>query len=65
VRKRERERENVRKREREIERERKWEGERERKKEGERDVEYGCFILFLKGMTGALAPFSYLIKKIY
>jgi hypothetical protein len=39
-------------RKREIER-----GGRER----ERYVEYGCFILFLKGMTGALAPFSYLV----
>ncbi len=29
--------------------------------ERERDVEYGCFILFLKGMMGALAPFSYLV----
>jgi hypothetical protein len=47
------------------------EGERERGrkreeggKEGERkrDVEYGCFI-FLKGMTGTLAPFSYLVRQ--
>ncbi len=40
---------------REIERER--EGGRESEKEGERKREY----LFLKGMTGALAPFSYLV----
>ncbi len=34
-------------------------------KEGERkrDVEYGCFILILKGMTGALAPFSYPVRR--
>jgi hypothetical protein len=50
VRKRGRER----KRQRDKERVRK----RERKRERERDVEYGCFIL---GMTGALAPFSYLV----
>jgi hypothetical protein len=31
-----------------------------RKRERERDVEYGCFIF--KGMTGALAPFSYLVS---
>jgi hypothetical protein len=33
--------------------------ERERKKEGER----GLLFLFLKGMTGALTPFSYLVKN--
>jgi hypothetical protein len=49
------ERVRVRKRERESEKD----GERER--ERERDVEYGCFILILTGMTGALAPFSYLV----
>jgi hypothetical protein len=46
-------RERVRKRERESKRE----GERER----DRDVE----LLFLKGMTGALAPFSCLVFYIY
>jgi hypothetical protein len=35
-----------------LEREREKEGGRER----ERDVVYGCFILILKGMMGALAP---------
>jgi hypothetical protein len=48
--------------ERERERVSKWEEEkvrqrgRKREREGEREREY----LFLKGMTGALAPFSYL-----
>ncbi len=48
-----------RERERGTERERKREGEGEREKEGggEREI---CRI-FLKGMTGALAPFSYLV----
>ncbi len=48
-------------RERERERERKKERERggEREKESGREREY----LFLKGMTGALAPFSYLVLK--
>ncbi len=43
--------------------EREWEREREKERgrETERDVEYGCFILIFKGMTGALAPFSYLV----
>ncbi len=43
---------------------RKRETERERvcEKEGERDVEYGCFVFIFKGITGALAPFSYLIN---
>jgi hypothetical protein len=27
----------------------------------EREREYGCFIFILKGMTGTLAPFSYLV----
>ncbi len=59
--------------ERKRERERKREGEREsgrdREKEGGRERE-SCRIcpellsLFLKGMTGALAPFSYLVMKI-
>jgi hypothetical protein len=50
----ERERGRERGRERERERERKREGLRVRKREGDRDV-------ILKGMTGALAPFSYLV----
>jgi hypothetical protein len=33
---------------------------RERDRERDRDVE----LLFLKGNTGALAPFSYLVNKI-
>jgi hypothetical protein len=40
------------------------EGERE-KQEGERDVENVQNCLFLKGMTGALAPFSYLVLDIF
>ena len=50
----------VREREREKERERgkKREGRRERKREREREY------LFLKGMTGALAPFSYPVRNI-
>jgi hypothetical protein len=62
-------REREREREREKERgERGREGEREREerrekergeREIERDVEY--VFLFLNGMTGALAPFSYLV----
>ncbi len=61
--------------ERERERERDKEGDNEelackgaytlftghREKEREREREY----LFLKGMTGALAPFSYLVIKIF
>jgi len=38
-------------------REREKERKRERGKERENDVEYGC----LTGMTGASAPFSYLV----
>jgi hypothetical protein len=39
------------------------ERERERNREGdrERNVKYVQNCLFLKGMTGALAPFSYLV----
>ncbi len=57
------------------EKERKTERERERGRE--RDVEYGHWIyfiafnkmaallfLFLMGMTGALAPFNFLVEKI-
>ncbi len=51
----------MRKRERVCVREREREGERER--ERERDVE--LLFLFLKGMTGALAPFSYLVLQIF
>ena len=66
----EREREIEREGGRERKREREKEGGRERKreseKEGERDVEYvnQCYFLFLKGMTGALAPLSFLVYKI-
>jgi len=56
--KRERERERVRKREREKERDKEREKERERKREGELSR---IVIFILKGMTGALAPFSYLV----
>ncbi len=52
-------------REREREREKEKEKERERERERvERDVEYVFQLLFLslKGMTGALAPFSNLVK---
>jgi len=35
-----------------------------RKSERERDVEYVQNCLFLKGMTGTLAPFSYLVINI-
>jgi hypothetical protein len=53
----------VREREREKERERKREGgrEREREKERVRKRERELLFSFLKGMTGALAPFSYLV----
>jgi hypothetical protein len=37
------------------------EGARERKREGGREREF----LFLKGMMGALAPFTYLVKRYY
>ncbi len=43
------------------ERERKREREVEREREREREGEY----LFLKGMMGALAPFSYLVLKCF
>jgi hypothetical protein len=51
----EREKKSEKEGEREIEKE----GERESEKEGERARE--LLFLFLKGMTGALAPFSYLV----
>ena len=57
----EREKEGRRERERGEEREIK---ETERKREGERDKRERCpelLFLLLKGMTGALAPFSYLV----
>jgi hypothetical protein len=53
-----REREKERGRESEREKERKKEGERERERERER-----VWLLNLKEMTGALAPFSYLVLK--
>jgi hypothetical protein len=77
-RKKEREKEREKKREKGKEKEREGErgGERgrerrrrrrrrrrERERERERDVEYGCFIFIFKGMTGAFAPFSYLVSK--
>jgi hypothetical protein len=68
VRKRERERERKREKERERERERervrKRESEKEREKERERCRMCPEFLfLSLKGMTGALAHFSYLVSK--
>jgi hypothetical protein len=53
--------------ERKREREREKEGgrERERKREIVRKMDRELLFLFLKGMTGALAPFSYLVKKGY
>jgi hypothetical protein len=50
--------------EREIKREREREREGEREKEKEVNMYFNCLellFLFLKGMTGALAPFSYLM----
>jgi hypothetical protein len=57
-REREREGERERERERDIKRERERGGERERGRERCR-----IWLLNLKGMTGALAPFSYLVVK--
>ncbi len=37
--------------------------ERESEKEGERERERERCKIFLKGMTGAVAPFSYLVIK--
>jgi len=48
---------------REREREKEKEGEKEGWREGERERERECENLFLKGMTGALAPFSSLVHK--
>ncbi len=59
-RERKREREKERKRERERERERERGRVRESEKQGEREL----LFLFLKGMTGVLAPFSCLVKNI-
>jgi hypothetical protein len=59
--KKEGEREKERKREREKERKREKEKERKREREKERVI----FILFLKGMMGALAPFGYLVLNIF
>jgi hypothetical protein len=50
-------------REKEREREGKRKREREKRKRGEREIEREREYLFLKGMTGALAPFSYLVSK--
>ncbi len=67
-RKKEREREEERERGRERDRVRKKERERGRGRERERAREIlnmVAFFLFLKGMMGALAPFSYLVFKVY
>ncbi len=45
--------------EREIKRGR--ERKRDSEKEGERDTSWLLYFYFFKGMTGALAPFSYLV----
>ncbi len=63
-RERERERKKERDKEREGEREREREKDRERGRERGRERERELLFLFLKGMTGALAPFSYLVYKI-
>jgi hypothetical protein len=58
------EREREREKERGRERERDRGKEREREKEGERErdmLNMVALFLFLKGMTGALEPFSYLV----
>jgi hypothetical protein len=55
----ERERDKEREREIKIKRERERKIKRERVRKRERKTEY----LFFKGMTGALAPFSYLVLK--
>jgi hypothetical protein len=47
----------VRERKREIKREK----ERVKKREGRERERENFYFLFLKGMTGALAPFSYLV----
>ena len=47
---------------REIERERETERETDRERERERE-RAGERVFILKGMTGALAPFSYLVRK--
>ncbi len=38
------------------------ERDREREREKEKEKERERFRIFLKGMTGAFAPFSYLVK---
>jgi hypothetical protein len=48
-------------RETEKERERERERERKREREKERERERELLFSFLEGMTGALAPFSYLV----
>jgi hypothetical protein len=65
-RKREKERERERQREKERDRERKREQERERERERERcRICPELLFLFLKGMTGALAPFTFLVAHIF
>ncbi len=56
---RQRESEKERERETETERERQRDRETERQRDRDRDVE--LLFIFLNGMTGALAPFSYLV----
>ncbi len=63
VRERERKREGVREKEGVSERERGSEWERKREGGREREKCRIWLILFLKGMTGALTPFSYLVIK--
>ncbi len=58
-------RERERERERKKQRDRQKEGDREKEGEGERGRCRICqelLFLFLKGMMGALAPFSYLVQ---
>ncbi len=65
-REREKEREKAREKERERERERKRERKKRRERERERERCRMCselLFLFLKGMTGAEAPFSYLVRN--
>jgi hypothetical protein len=65
---RERERENGRLRDREREKEKEGERERDRERERQRQRCRKCpewLFLFLKGMTGALAPYSYILLYTY
>jgi hypothetical protein len=55
------EREKERGRDRKRERERKREGVRKRGRERDEEYVQNCYFYFFKEMTGALAPFSYLV----